>query len=160
MKVINILHDSIVDGPGFRSVVFFAGCPHRCHGCHNPQSWNIDNGTDMSRDEIVAELIENELTQVTLSGGDPFFQSQDVSELAKKLKISGKNIWCYTGYLFEDLLANPHHRLLLEQIDVLVDGPFEMSKRDLSLLYKGSSNQRIIDVPRSLNEGRIHFFEN
>lgn len=159
MKVLNILHDSIVDGAGFRSVVFFAGCPHHCHGCHNPHSWKIDNGIEMSHDEIVAELIGNELTQVTLSGGDPFFQSQEVSKLAKALKKAGKNIWCYTGYLFDDLLDSPHHRSLLEQIDVLVDGPFEMGMRDLSLLNKGSSNQRIIDVPRSLNEGRIYFYQ-
>lgn len=159
MKVINILHDSIVDGAGFRSVVFFAGCLHHCHGCHNPQSWNIANGKDMSQADIFTELIENELTNVTLSGGDPFLQCIEVSELAKSLKVAGKNIWCYTGYLFEDLLENPHHRHLLEQIDVLVDGPFELAKRDLSLLYKGSSNQRIIDVQRSLTEGRIQLYK-
>lgn len=159
MKVINILHDSIVDGAGFRSVVFFAGCPHRCHGCHNPQSWNIANGKDLSQANIFTELIENELTNVTLSGGEPFLQSMEVSELAKSLKAVGKNIWCYTGYLFEDLLDNPNHRHLLEQIDVLVDGPFELAKRDLSLLYKGSSNQRIIDVQRSLTEGKIQLYK-
>ncbi|NMD71323.1 anaerobic ribonucleoside-triphosphate reductase activating protein [Bacillus sp. DNRA2] len=159
MKVINILHDSIVDGAGFRSVVFFSGCIHHCHGCHNPQSWNITNGKDMSQADIFTELIENELTNVTLSGGDPFLQSKEVSELAKALKDAGKNIWCYTGYLFEDLLGNPFHRHLLEQIDVLVDGPFELAKRDLSLLYKGSNNQRIIDVPRSLTDGRIQLYK-
>lgn len=113
----------------------------------------------MSQAEVFAEIVQNELTNVTLSGGDPFLQSKEVCELAKVLKNAGKNIWCYTGYLFEELLGNPNHRSLLEQIDVLVDGRFELEKRDLSLLYKGSSNQRIIDVPRSLDEGKLQLYK-
>ena len=149
----NIIHDSIVDGEGFRSVIFFAGCPHRCEGCHNPQSWNMDNGIDMTREHIIGDIINNELTNVTLSGGEPFLQSIAVAELAKVFKKEGKDIWCYTGYLFEDLLATPQHHELLFQIDVLVDGKFDLNKRDLSLLYKGSDNQRVIDVQKSLQTG-------
>jgi anaerobic ribonucleoside-triphosphate reductase activating protein len=160
MKVMNILHDSIVDGEGFRSVVFFAGCHHGCNGCHNPESWKMDNGSEMTQEQIYKEIINNELTNVTFSGGDPFLQSHEVSELAQAFKHAGKNIWCYTGYTFEDLLTNPNHLQLLNNIDVLVDGPFQLEKRDLSLLYKGSSNQRIIDVKRSLVEGRTSLYKN
>lgn len=156
----NIIHDSIVDGEGFRSVVFLAGCPHHCKGCHNPQSWNMENGTDMTEEEIVSELIQNELTQVTLSGGEPFLQSNEVAPLAATLKHEGKNVWCYTGFKFETLLTNPSHMHLLTQIDVLVDGQFELDKRDLSLLYKGSRNQRIIDVKKSLIQGKTLLYKN
>lgn len=156
----NIIHDSIVDGEGFRSVVFFAGCPHHCTGCHNPQSWKMENGTDMTKEEIFSEIIQNELTQVTLSGGEPFLQSDEVAPLAATLKHEGKNIWCYTGYRFETLLTDPSHLKLLTQVDVLVDGQFELAKRDLGLLYKGSSNQRIIDVKKSLFEGQTLLYEN
>ena len=151
----NIVHDSIVDGEGFRSVIFFAGCPHHCEGCHNPQSWNMDNGIDMTREQIITEVTNNELTNVTLSGGEPFLQSIEIAKLAKALKKEGKNIWCYTGYLFEDLLAIPLHHELLSQIDVLVDGKFDLTKRDLSLFYKGSDNQRVIDVQKSLQTGMV-----
>lgn len=154
MKVMNIIHDSIVDGEGFRSVVFFAGCLHRCEGCHNPQSWNIGNGVDMTKKQIMKELIDNELTQVTLSGGEPFLQSNEIADLAYSLKKESKNIWCYTGYSFEDLLIVNDHYKLLTNIDVLVDSKFQLENRDLGLLYKGSSNQRIIDVKRSLIEGK------
>ncbi|XJZ27250.1 anaerobic ribonucleoside-triphosphate reductase activating protein [Bacillota bacterium Lsc_1132] len=150
MQVLNILHDSIVDGKGLRTVVFFAGCPHHCFGCHNPQSWNRDNGSEMSEDEIFQEVVGNELSDVTFSGGEPFMQSAELTPLAQRLKQAGKNIWCYTGYLFEELIRQPQHLALLQHIDVLVDGRFELSKRDLSLLYKGSRNQRLIDVPKAL----------
>jgi len=155
MRIMNILHDSIVDGEGFRTVVFFAGCPHHCEGCHNPQSWNILNGTEMTKEDVLMDVLGNELTQVTLSGGEPFLQSQEVAELARSLREAGKNIWCYTGYTFEALLTNPIHKELLASVDVLVDGKFELKKRDIGLLYKGSSNQRIIDVQRSLREKKI-----
>jgi anaerobic ribonucleoside-triphosphate reductase activating protein len=155
----NILHDSIVDGEGFRSVIFFAGCCHHCEGCHNPQSWKMENGIDMKKEQIFAEIIKNELTHVTLSGGEPFLQSQEVAELARDLKVAGKNIWCYTGFTFEVLLEDPNHYPLLSQIDVLVDGKFELNNRDLSLLYKGSNNQRLIDVQKSLETKTIVLYK-
>ncbi len=150
MQVLNILHDSIVDGKGLRTVIFFAGCPHHCLGCHNPQSWNRINGINMSEEEIFQEVVGNELSDVTFSGGEPFLQSAELALLAKRLKQAGKNIWCYTGYLFEELIRQPQHLAVLQHIDVLVDGRFELSERDLSLLYKGSRNQRIINIPRAL----------
>jgi anaerobic ribonucleoside-triphosphate reductase activating protein len=153
MRVMNILHDSIVDGRGLRTVIFFAGCPHHCVGCHNPQSWNQENGTVMTDEEIFQEVIRNELSDVTFSGGEPFLQSKEIEPLAQRLKQEGKNIWCYTGFLYEELMNHPHHLALLKHIDVLVDGRFEITKRDLSLLFKGSNNQRIIDVPNSLKCG-------
>lgn len=150
MRVLNILQDSIVDGPGLRTVVFFAGCPHFCKGCHNPESWNRENGLEWSEEEIFTEVMKNELASVTFSGGEPFLQAKEIAPLAQRLKQEGKNIWCYTGYLFEHLIDNPDHRALLSSIDVLVDGKFEIEKRDLALLYKGSANQRIIHVPKTL----------
>ncbi|WP_026065136.1 anaerobic ribonucleoside-triphosphate reductase activating protein [Amphibacillus jilinensis] len=145
MRVLNILHDSVVDGEGMRTVIFFAGCPHFCKGCHNPESWNIRNGSEMSADEIVAEVMSNPLCDVTLSGGDPFFQAGEVAEVAKRLRENGKNIWAYTGYTLEQLLElGGDYTKLLKQCDVLVDGPFILAERDLSLDFRGSRNQRII----------------
>lgn len=148
MKVMNIIHDSIVDGEGFRTVVFFAGCPHQCEGCHNPKSWNANNGTELSVEEILNEIKSNPLTEVTFSGGEPFVQSKELCELAKKVKLLGKNIWCYTGYRVEELrdMNNSYVHELLQTIDVLVDGPFQLEKRDLSLDFRGSSNQRILHL--------------
>jgi anaerobic ribonucleoside-triphosphate reductase activating protein len=153
MRVMNILHDSIVDGRGLRTVIFFAGCPHHCTGCHNPQSWERNNGVEMTMEEIFQEVMANELSDITFSGGEPFLQSKEIMPLAQRLKHEGKNIWCYTGYLYEELINHTQHRSLLKHIDILVDGRFDISKRDLSLLYRGSSNQRIIDVSKSLECG-------
>ncbi|MFS0779932.1 anaerobic ribonucleoside-triphosphate reductase activating protein [Neobacillus sp. 3P2-tot-E-2] len=150
MRILNILHDSIVDGVGLRTVIFFAGCPHHCNGCQNPDSWNYSNGNEWTETEVFVEILQNELSDVTFSGGEPFLQAKEIAPLANKLKQEGKNIWCYTGYLYEELLKNHDHAALLEHIDVLVDGRFNLTKRDLSLCYKGSSNQRIINVPKSL----------
>ncbi len=104
----------------------------------------------MSEEEIFQEVVGNELADVTFSGGEPFLQSTGLAPLAQRLKQAGKNIWCYTGYLFEELIQEPKNLALLQHIDVLVDGRFELSERDLSLLYKGSRNQRIINVPTAL----------
>lgn len=146
MKVMNIHHDSVVDGEGLRTVVFFAGCPHFCKGCHNPKSWNIRNGTEMTLEEVRDEVLSNPLTDVTFSGGDPFYQADEVVELAKELKKHDKNIWIYTGYTLEDIQThpNPSFKQLLNYCDVLVDGPFILEKKDLTLPFRGSSNQRII----------------
>ncbi|UJZ87091.1 anaerobic ribonucleoside-triphosphate reductase activating protein [Heyndrickxia coagulans] len=148
MRVMNIIHDSVVDGEGLRTVIFFAGCPHFCKGCHNPRSWNIHNGTEMPVEDVVAEVASNPLTDVTFSGGEPFFQAQEVCEVAKRLKALGKNIWVYSGYTFEQLIASddPYQQELLRYCDVLVDGPFLLAERDLTLSFRGSRNQRIIDL--------------
>ncbi|MGG0239932.1 anaerobic ribonucleoside-triphosphate reductase activating protein [Bacillus rhizoplanae] len=146
MRVMNIIHDSVVDGEGLRTVVFFAGCPHRCFGCHNPQSWNICNGTEMTKAEIIKEIEKNPLTDVTFSGGDPFFQATEIKVIAKAVKKMKKNLWIYTGYTLEEIQNSRNNDMieLLQYADVLVDGRFELEKRDLTLPFRGSSNQRII----------------
>lgn len=152
MKVSAIIHDSIVDGPGLRSTVFFAGCPHHCVGCHNPNSWDESHGISQSIDEIYEELIGNTLTNVTFSGGEPLLQIENLIVLAKRLKQEGKNIWCYTGYTWENLIVLYGEKFseFCSVIDVLVDGPFILEKRNISLLFKGSSNQRLIDCQQSI----------
>ncbi|QWG51541.1 anaerobic ribonucleoside-triphosphate reductase activating protein [Bacillus mycoides] len=146
MKVMTIIHDSVVDGEGLRTVVFFAGCPHRCIGCHNPKSWNVCNGTEMTVEEIVKEIEKNSLTDVTFSGGDPFFQAAEVKKVAKAVKDLRKNLWIYTGYRLEEIQSAQNNDMieLLQYGDVLVDGRFELDKKDLTLPFRGSSNQRII----------------
>lgn len=158
MKILNIIHDSIVDGSGLRTVIFFAGCSHRCDGCHNAESWNIDYGTEYSEQEVIAEVQSNRMTKgVTLSGGDPFLQSNEASNLAKKLKELGYNIWTYTGYTYEEIMnSNNRHSLdLLRQSDVLVDGRFDKDKLSLDGRFVGSTNQRVISVKGSLKASKV-----
>ena len=150
---LEIVEDTTVDGPGFRTSVYSSGCPHHCPGCHNPQSWNIENGHPVEVEEILKVILDDPFADVTFSGGDPMFQPQGFTELAKAIKQqSNKNIWCYTGFLFEDLLLNPAQKALLECSDVLVDGRFIEALKDEELRFRGSSNQRIIDVKRSLEK--------
>ena len=151
ISILDIVEDTTVDGPGFRTTVYCAGCPNRCPGCHNPQSWDIANGREMDIEDILKVILADPFADVTFSGGDPMFQPEGFVALAKAVKErSGKNIWCYTGYLFEELLKNSRQKELLRYIDVLVDGRFvEVLKSD-ELRFRGSSNQRIIDVQASL----------
>ncbi len=156
IKVLNVLHDTTVDGPGFRTSIYCAGCRHHCPGCHNPQSWDFEAGRNMEVDELMQDIKSDPFADVTFSGGDPFFQAEAFAELARRIKVeTRKTIWAYTGFLYENLLENPAHRALLEQLDVLVDGPFIQSLRDADLLFRGSSNQRLIDVPASLKTGEV-----
>lgn len=150
------MQDSIVDGTGMRAVVFFAGCPHKCKGCHNPESWNYDYGDDYTVDEIVGIVESNRITRgVTLSGGDPFFQPLEAKSLAGELRRKGYNMWAYSGYTFEEILLDHDMRLLLQELDVLVDGRFNEELKDLTLRFRGSSNQRIIDVQESLRQKEV-----
>lgn len=145
----------MVDGPGFRTSIYCAGCNHQCPGCHNPQSWSFDGGREMTTEEIMKIIVADPYANVTFSGGDPMYQATGFLELACEIhKRTNKDIWCYTGFTFESLI-NPEQRELLEQIDVLVDGPFIEKLRDTDLLFRGSSNQRLIDVQSSLYEGRV-----
>ncbi len=145
----------MVDGPGFRTSIYCAGCGHHCPGCHNPQSWNFDGGREMSTEEIMKIIEADPYANVTFSGGDPMYQAVGFAELAREIhKRTNKDIWCYTGFTFESLI-NHDQRELLEQIDVLVDGPFIEKLRDTDLLFRGSSNQRLIDVQSSLYECKI-----
>ena len=155
LKYLSIAEGTSVDGPGLRTSIYFAGCNHHCEGCHNPQSWDINNGKPVTIDELLAVIRYNEFP-VTFTGGDPFFQVEGVTQLALRIKQElNYNIWCYTGYLWEQLLNHPEFMPLLHTIDVLVDGPFILAQRDLSLLFRGSRNQRIIDVQQSLKTKAI-----
>ncbi|MBR0180359.1 MAG: anaerobic ribonucleoside-triphosphate reductase activating protein [Prevotella sp.] len=155
IRVLDILEDTMVDGPGFRTSIYCAGCGHHCPGCHNPQSWDFDGGREMSTEEIMKIIEADPYANVTFSGGDPMYQAVGFSELAREIhKRTNKDIWCYTGFTFESLISHDQ-RELLEQIDVLVDGPFIEKLRDTDLLFRGSSNQRLIDVQSSLYEGKV-----
>ena len=149
LRVLDISEGTSVDGPGLRTSIYFAGCNHRCEGCHNPQSWDFGAGTPMTDDEIV-EVVERNGFNVTFTGGDPMYLAAELLPLARRLKQLGYNIWCYTGFLFEELIDDPERRALLEHIDVVVDGPFSLAQRDISLRFRGSSNQRLIAVEPSL----------
>lgn len=156
LSILNIIEDTTVDGPGFRTAIYAAGCPNKCPGCHNPESWDIDKGEKIPTEEILEKVLADDFANVTFSGGDPMFQPEGFTELARGIKQkSEKTIWCYTGYQFEKLLNNPKQAHLLSYIDVLVDGKYQQSLRDESLLFRGSSNQRLIDVKASLRENKV-----
>ena len=152
LRVLDIVMDTVVDGPGLRASIYLAGCYHKCPGCHNPQSWDMNGGKEMEVDEIVGILKQSGHTKFTITGGDPFYQPTGLLELVVRIKkeIPGSNIWCYTGFLFEDLLDREEMVLILKNIDVLVDGPFIQELRDETLMYRGSSNQRILEIPKDL----------
>lgn len=159
LRVIDISEGTSVDGPGLRTSIYFAGCTHKCPGCHNPQSWDPKSGRDVTIDELLKVIDYNDFN-VTFSGGDPLFQAEEVTELARRIKNElHKNIWCYTGYLWENIVDDPRFRPLLETIDVLVDSPFILSQRDIELRFRGSSNQRIIDVRQSFVEGSLQLLD-
>lgn len=154
ISVLKIVESTTVDGPGLRTSVYCSGCVNACPGCHNPQSWDIKNGTLMSIDEIMGKIVAEDFCNVTFTGGDPMYQAAAFAELAKRIKSeTNKDIWCYTGYTFEECLADDAKRSLLEQVDTLVDGRFVLALRDTDLLFRGSSNQRILDVKASLKAG-------
>lgn len=156
LAILRIVEDTMVDGPGFRTAIYAAGCTHHCLGCHNPQSWDIRAGREMTTDEILVPILADPFADVTFTGGDPMMQPEGFTELACAIKEqSHKTIWCYTGYTYETLLTMPAQRELLRHIDVLVDGPFIQDLRDEQLRFRGSSNQRTIDVQRSLESGTV-----
>lgn len=157
IRVSGVIPESIVDGPGIRYSLFVQGCPHHCPGCHNPQTHPFEGGTLRSVEEIVAEVKENPLISgVTFSGGEPMCQAKALTQLARELKAIRKNIVCYTGYTFEQLLAeNDADRMsLLAECRYLIDGPFLMAEKSLMVKFRGSKNQRIIDVKASLEAGK------
>ncbi|NDV57819.1 anaerobic ribonucleoside-triphosphate reductase activating protein [Bacteroides sp. 519] len=153
LSILNIVHDTTVDGPGFRTAIYSAGCAHQCPGCHNPQSWNINNGSLYSVDTLMDIIKADEFANVTFSGGDPFTQIEGFTELARRIKLeTKKSIWCYTGYLFEQIVKSPRLSQILPYVDVIVDGRFVDALKDEDLRFRGSSNQRIIDVQKSLKK--------
>lgn len=157
MRVIGHLPNSIVDGEGIRQVFFLAGCPHHCKGCHNPESWNPSGGEHYSEREVIEKIL-NSPHDVTFSGGDPLFQLVELSIVLRHITPT-KNVWVYTGYTWEEIMANGALRSILPDIDVLVDGRFEEDKKNPELRFKGSENQRIIDVKKSLEEGKVVLWE-
>ncbi len=145
----------MVDGPGFRTSIYCAGCNHQCPNCHNPQSWDFGGGREMSTEDIMKIILADPFANVTFSGGDPMYQAAGFAELAREIhKRTNKDIWCFTGFTYESLI-HEDQRELLDQIDVLVDGPFIQRLHDPDLLFRGSSNQRLIDVQKSLYAGRV-----
>jgi len=155
IRIAGLVNDSIVDGPGFRFTVFTQGCPHHCPGCHNPQTHDFSGGKDAETGEIIEKIRKNPLLDgITLSGGEPFCQSAACAEIARAAKKLGLNVWSYSGYTFEELVSGKEEWLeLLREIDVLVDGRFELEKRTLECRFRGSWNQRLINVPASLKQG-------
>lgn len=153
----------MVDGEGVRAVLFVSGCLHNCPYCHSPQTHNFTYGVEVNQeliDEINEEITKRPyISGITLSGGDCMYSPVETLKLIKKLNIPHNNIWCYTGFTFEQLITNNNQFQLLKHINVLVDGRFEYDKRDISLAFKGSSNQRIIDVKQSLKQGKVILYE-
>lgn len=150
--------DSIVDGEGIRAVLWTQGCSHNCPGCHNPQTHSFDEGftIDIKEIEKQIDLLEGQ-DGITLSGGDPLYQIAPSLEIAKYAKSKNLNVWCYTGFTFESLLAMQNKKLLefLKTIDVLVDGPFILENKSYDCVFRGSTNQRIIDSKKSIKEGKV-----
>ncbi len=159
LRVLDIVDGTSVDGPGLRTSVYLSGCSHHCDGCHNPQSWDPENGDIISASELIATIVDSGMN-VTFTGGDPMMQADALSEVMQQLHEKHNiNIWCYTGFLFENILDDPSMSKLLEWIDVLVDGPFIISQRDISLLFRGSSNQRLINVAKWRETGHLELWE-
>lgn len=150
----DIVRGTTVDGPGFRTSIYFAGCSHACPGCHNPQSWDFCAGNTMGIEEIM-EIIREEEFNVTFSGGDPLYHPEFVSELSEMIEKEGYNIWLYTGFKWEEIISSEKMRNAIQHIDVIVDSPFILAERDTDLRFRGSSNQRIIDVRKSLASGML-----
>lgn len=159
IRVLDIVYGTSVDGVGLRTSIYCAGCRNFCEGCHNPQSWDESGGRVMWSDELLQLILKADMP-VTFTGGDPMLHPEGFTTLARLIrKHSDFDIWCYTGYTFETILQDPPRRELLQEVDVLVDGPFVMALRDTSLLFRGSSNQRVIDVRRSLEAGQVVLFD-
>ena len=157
-RIHGVAEDSIVDGPGIRYAVFVQGCPHHCEGCHNPASHDFDGGREATTEEIIAQMKANPLLDgLTLSGGEPMCSPEACTELAEAAIAAGLNVWCYTGFTWERLMAerDPARMALLRAVHVLVDGPFVLAERSLELKFCGSRNQRLIDLKKTRETGQV-----
>lgn len=159
IKLAGIVPESYVDGPGIRFTIFVQGCPHHCDGCHNPETHDFNAGRLADTDRIYNKIRQFPLVHgVTFSGGEPFCQPEPLAELGEKLKADGYHLMSYSGWTFEQLLAKsekePQVKRLLGSLDVLVDGRFVLAERSLELKFRGSRNQRLINVPESLAQGK------
>lgn len=164
VRLSGICYESLVNGPGMRRVFFAQGCKHNCKGCFNPDTHDFKGGELINIEELIVDTYINPLLKgITFSGGDPWEQAEEFGYMAEEFKKINLSIWCYTGYTFEYILENKDNRKgwneLLNNIDVLVDGKFEEDKKDPKLLYRGSSNQRLIDIPKSLKENKVILWE-
>ena len=164
LRLYGLVTDSIVDGLGYRTAIFTQGCPHACPGCHNPGSHPMDGGTVWALDDIEQKFTGNPLLSgITLSGGEPFMQAEGCAELARRAHKKGLTVWLYSGFTYEQLLAraqtDPHAAALLAAADVLVDGRFVLAERSLELLFCGSRNQRVIDLPKSRERGEVVLYQ-
>ncbi|MDA8233482.1 MAG: anaerobic ribonucleoside-triphosphate reductase activating protein [Clostridia bacterium] len=161
IRIAGITRESVVDGPGLRAVIFTQGCPRCCKGCHNPDTLDPNGGIEMDVEEVLEELGPLKLIKgVTFSGGEPFIQAVAVAYLARRVKAQGKDIVTFTGYTFEELMTLSQRdegiKELLALTNLLIDGPFREEEKDLSLSFRGSRNQRLIDVPKSLSSGKVY----
>lgn len=164
LKIAGVVKESIVDGPGIRYTVFTQGCPHHCKGCHNPQTHDFNGGKLVSIDKIIQDIQKDPLLSgVTISGGEPFMQANQVANLIDKLDRKKLNVMIYSGFCYEDLLkkANEENGFLklLQKVDVLIDGKFELEQKSEKLPFRGSLNQRSIDVKKSLATGNTVLYE-
>ena len=159
IRLAGTVNDSIVDGPGIRFSIFTQGCSHHCKGCQNPQTWSFEGGELTDTDDLLARIAKNPLLKgITLTGGEPFEQPEPLIELCQACHERGLDVWAYSGYTFEELMAGkagPVARELLGLCDVLVDGLFVEDLQSYDLKWRGSSNQRVIDVPASLEAGEV-----
>ena len=160
IQIAGIVPESVVDGPGIRMVVFCQGCPHQCAGCHNPHTFAASGGESSTTEDILKQFFAYPyLTGITLSGGEPFAQAAACAELAEKVQQAGKQVLVYSGYTWEELqnlsVQNLDTAKLLACTDILIDGRFIEQERDLNLAFRGSKNQRIIDVPKSLQKKTV-----
>jgi len=150
-RIAGVEKQSMVDGPGIRYSLFLQGCKHHCKNCHNPQTWDLEGGILVDYDDVLSDILKSKFNRITISGGEPFLQPEMLAKLCKDLKENNFNIWVYTGYTYEHLPNTD----ALKYIDVLVDGLFVEKLKDLSLKFKGSSNQRIIDVQETLKQNKV-----
>lgn len=166
IRVASIYNESIVDGEGYRTAIFLQGCSHHCKGCHNPESWDFNGGKEMTTEEVLDGFDINTSDGITLSGGDPFFQAKELKDLLKYCKKNKVSVWAYTGFKFEEFLKFINNEEcdkritsdminMLKYVDITVDGPFIIEKRSLDILYRGSTNQRLVDTKKSLKAKRI-----
>ena len=162
LRIAGVVKESIVDGKGIRYTVFTQGCPHRCKGCHNPQTWAFEGGEITTPEKLFADFGKNPLLKgITFSGGEPFCQPQPLAELARLVHSLGKDVTAYSGWTYEQLVEqhDPAVDDLLAQVDVLIDGPFLLEQRNLELTFRGSENQRLIDMNKTRQQGRVVLLE-
>ena len=162
IRVLDIAYQTMADGPGFRTAIYCAGCSHHCPGCHNPNTHPATGGRDADTAEVIALIDNNPLLDgITFSGGEPFLQPSPLTKLAREAHARGLDVWSYTGYTLEELNAkkNPAIDALLQEIDVLVDGRYDEKQRDLTLNFRGSANQRIIDMNAYRKTGKIRLLD-